>query len=575
MFKKRLFEFLPLILIIILAFFVRIIFLDIIPNAIGGDELVYVLTAKSIFVTGRDLSQTWNPWTIFLFNYPPGQNQAELLYFLYVPIVGLLNFSLFSTRILNLVLGVGLVLIIYEIAKELFDKKTALIAGLVAAFNPWFIYIGRTAYESIPAAFFYCLGFYVLLKTKERKILFSIPVFFLAFYSYIGTKIIFIPFVVLSLLYSYLYVNKRKYRSYYLTVLIFCLILVSFFIFRIAVNHSDSRVSEIFTPNAAEVAKEVRNQRQLFINTPLTALFENKYTEFFRISIVKLFKIFSFDYLFISGDNFFSILRNGLFYILDLFFIILGISAMYAKKKRTLLFLSIFILLSTVPHILHTASENNFTFHLSLLFPFLILITAYGINEFLSFFKGKAYRIISVFLAAFYLFLIFNFLNIYFFQHTLLGYFDFRLRVLSKYILLSDNRRVFIYSNTGGEYFRKYIFYTNAINLKNRDKIASDMKTGKYSLDNATFISCDSSLDSSLHKDRVIIFDANCNYIGREKPSLKVARLSDGGADFVIFNDSLCSKYNLKPYPHITTVDSFNVEKMDDKNFCETFITRQ
>jgi len=560
-------------LVIFLGFLVRFIFLDKIPNAIGGDELTYILTAKSIALTGKDLTQTWNPLSLFFFNYPPGQNQAELLYFLQIPFVGFIRSLLFSTRVLNLILGTGLIYLMYLIARELFDRKTALIAALVTSFNPWSIYIGRTAYESIPAAFLYMLGFYVLLRAKEKTILFSIPVFFLAFYSYIGTKIIFLPFVILTVLYSYLFINKKKYRKYYLIVLALCFILVAFFTFKTLVSPA-SRASEILTPFSSEITKTVNTQRHLFVQTPLTSIFENKYSEFIRISIAKLFKIFSFDFLFIFGDQFYSINRNGLFYVLDLFFILLSIGAMYVKKRKLLAILSLFIILTAVPHILHSANDSNFSFHLTLLVPFLILLIAYGINEFLSYFNGKAFYIVPILLVSLYIILITNFLNIYFFQHPLMGNFDFKLRLLSKYISLHKGKKFAIYSNGEASLFEKYIFYTDYVNSDNKEKIATDITEKNYSLGNVQISGCDSTIGPAREENKVIIFDTQCNYLGKDSPSLKIARLADGGADFVIFNDNLCSKYNLRRYPNITSLSSFDFEKMNSQRFCETFITR-
>ena len=70
-----------LLFVIILASILRLLWLDRVPSAIGGDELIYVLNAKSMLLSGSDLTGTWNPLSIFFFNYPPNQMQAELPYF--------------------------------------------------------------------------------------------------------------------------------------------------------------------------------------------------------------------------------------------------------------------------------------------------------------------------------------------------------------------------------------------------------------------------------------------------------------------------------------------------------------
>ena len=69
-----------LIAIILLAAFLRFFWLDRIPNAVSGDELTYIFTAKSMFLSGSDITHTWSPLSIFAFRYPPGEVQAELVF---------------------------------------------------------------------------------------------------------------------------------------------------------------------------------------------------------------------------------------------------------------------------------------------------------------------------------------------------------------------------------------------------------------------------------------------------------------------------------------------------------------
>lgn len=208
---------LPLFIIICLAALLRFTLLDRIPNAVGGDELTYIVTAKSIFLTGRDITGTWSPWSIFLFRYPPHEQQAELPYFLHLPFSGPFPFSLFTARIPFALLSIGIVIILYFLTKKLINVHAAIATGLIAAINPWLIYIGRTAYESTPATFFYLLGFYLLLSLRGSKLFISVPVFFLAFYSYIGMKLIFLPLIILFCLFAWSR-NRKDQKQYLLKI---------------------------------------------------------------------------------------------------------------------------------------------------------------------------------------------------------------------------------------------------------------------------------------------------------------------------------------------------------------------
>src|SRR3989344_5005970 len=104
--KKVLFSLLPLILVFLFAFLFRYIWLDKIPTAIGGDEIVYTLNAKASFITGHDIFGTWSPVNGLLFQYPKGEAQAELPYILNSFFVGPTDFSLFVSRVPNLIMGV-------------------------------------------------------------------------------------------------------------------------------------------------------------------------------------------------------------------------------------------------------------------------------------------------------------------------------------------------------------------------------------------------------------------------------------------------------------------------------------
>lgn len=570
--------YLPLILIILLASFLRLLWIDKVPNAIGGDELTYVINAKAMFLTGSDISGTWNPLSGFIFKYPAYTlPQAEFPYLLLAPIVGLTKLSLFDARITYSILSILSVLLIYLIAKELFDKKVGIIAGFIAAINPWFIYIGRTNYESSPAIFFFLLSLLVLLKAREWKILWSIPFLFLAFYSYIGTKLSFLPFVFLACLYSYFVVNKRKYFKQYALVSLSCFALVALFAasFVFKVSSSPSRLGEIFTPNDPVIAKQVDAIRKVSIQNPLTGVFENKFTIYFRVILTKLFKSLASDYLFVYGDNFFSILRHGMFYVLDALFLLIGIAGAYATKRKAFWFLLSLIFISTFPQILHTADLGNMVFHLSLMFPFLVILIAVGIWEILKLFKNKYYFYISsAIVILLYTFLLFNFLNIYFFQWTLQGYYDFHVRVFSKYVALADknNQQILIYSPSAPDIFKKYLFYSNSYNKDTYLKVRAIYKADKFTFGNLRFVGCDNTINPS-ETNALIVYDFNCGALKKDYKHIAIPRLSDGGQSYEIFNDKICSEFGLKRYPYGLKVSDFAIENQSQQKFCETFIT--
>jgi hypothetical protein len=50
--------------IILLALVFRLVWLDKVPTGITDDELGFVLNAKAVFLTGKDLSGVWSPFSL-------------------------------------------------------------------------------------------------------------------------------------------------------------------------------------------------------------------------------------------------------------------------------------------------------------------------------------------------------------------------------------------------------------------------------------------------------------------------------------------------------------------------------
>ncbi|MGH7246202.1 MAG: hypothetical protein ACREGI_04700, partial [Candidatus Levyibacteriota bacterium] len=181
----------PTLFFVILLFFIslffRTLFLQQIPTGISDDELSFIFNAKAFFLTGHTVTHPF----------------VEIPHILMAPFVGLFPFSLFWSKLPYAVIGSFLPVVLFFISLKLIGKKGAVFVGLVASINPWSIFFSRTAYEAPLAIFFLLFGFCMMLYAKSWKILFAFVPFFLGFYCYQGTKVIFIPFVLFLCLYSW------------------------------------------------------------------------------------------------------------------------------------------------------------------------------------------------------------------------------------------------------------------------------------------------------------------------------------------------------------------------------------
>lgn len=555
-----------LILSIILASGLRLIWLDKVPSAISGDELTYILTAKYMALNWSDAIGSWNPLSIFIFHYPH-QIQAEISYFLIFPFLKFFAMNIISVKFIFAILSIATVPLIYFITYEFFGKKTAVIASFIAAINPWSIFIGRTSFEVVPEIFFALLSLYVLLKAQGWKTLWSIPILAALFYSHISVKVIFLPLVFLMLIFIYLQ-NKRQNLKQYLIIATFCLALTLLFVLSIKTNPAFTRTSELISINDPVISKIVNQTRNLTIKNPLSYILVNKYTVTLNILITKFLKTFSFDYLFLTGDTFYGLYNHGLFYAVDVLFLISGFVFSFAKKRKVFYFLVAFLLISVVPQLIHTTELSNFAPHISLLFPVFIIFIAYGIKNISEF---KMSRLNLVIISGIYLVSLLYFINIYFYQFSLKENFDFKARVLSNYITRIDkNKRVIINTINPVDNFKKYIFYTNALSKKSAGVISNSLQNHSYILNNVTFVDCNKTDFSN----SVTIVDHDCGITETGFSSVSISRLSDGGSSYEVYNDNVCNNFMLNFYTDNIKLSDLSVEQLSKERFCKTYITR-
>lgn len=559
--------------ILLLAIVLRFALLGGIPTAITGDELIYPTTAKAIFLTGRDITGTWNPLSILAFRYPPGELQAELPYAIHLLFNSFLPFTLLSYRLPFALMSVGVVWVLYLIAKKLFNEKAAVVTGFLAAINPWFIVMGRTGYETTPATLFYLLGLYTVLVAKGKQLLFAIPLFMLGFYSYIGTKILFIPFIALSLVLARL-MNKKTETKYVWYIAIASVAFVVFFVSQM-ITSGQSRISDIVLPTSPAFAQKVDSIRKISIPTPLLPLMVNKYTMFAEHSVQKLFRVFSASYLFSDGDNFFLQARHSFFYPVDSVVVILGLAALFSYSHSLFLLISMFILLGAVPHVIHR-TQTDFSAHVALMFPFIILTLGFGISHLGDSLSHSAKKLFTLCFLSIYAVSLGNFVLVYFYQLPMQGAGDFQMRTLSKYLKIAAGEKpVIVYSTQGADIFKKYLLYTNSITTESLAELKKPVKpNAPITFNGITFTSCDNSVDVTA-PGAVHIVSNLCGFPTRNTDThTKLSRLSDGGTIFDIYNNEVCKRDTLFTYPQGITLSDFAIESMTPDEFCTTFVSK-
>ena len=140
-----------LLLIVLLAAALRLISLGQSPPGLNQDEATNAWNTQCLLKTGKD--QVGKSWPIF-YTRGLGGNRSTLFIYLSIPFQAIGGLNILTMRLPAAVVGIAAVLLIYLIAKRLFDQNVALLAALLLALNPWQLYQSRWGHEASVAPLF-------------------------------------------------------------------------------------------------------------------------------------------------------------------------------------------------------------------------------------------------------------------------------------------------------------------------------------------------------------------------------------------------------------------------------------
>lgn len=202
------------IIIFISAFFVRVYNLGLFP--LNHDEATWALTSVEHFdkVLGIPVA---------CFN---GYIRPFLIYFIFFT-KKIFSSTALAVRIPSAMVGVATVVLIYQLAKEMYGKRAGLISALLLSFLPWHVIQSRDGREMIATPFLGCLIALMLFKAIRKRsngylMLFWIFLGVGSFYTY-QLSILFVPIFVIVLLFlrkRFRWVKPRIFLAGILTFLI-------------------------------------------------------------------------------------------------------------------------------------------------------------------------------------------------------------------------------------------------------------------------------------------------------------------------------------------------------------------
>lgn len=339
-----------LVLVILLAIVLRIFYLGKIPNGFYSDEAAYGYNAFSLLKTARDEYGTFLPLAFKSF----GDYKAPLYIYFMVPFIGLFGLSEWSVRFSAAVLGIGSIILIYYLTRELFKNKSiALLSALFAAVSPFSLQFNRMAHENNLVVFLILSGLLFFLKSLKNVnyIFLSITAFILSIYTYHDARI-FTPLFMLVLIIIYrkqLILLKKKLLWGILLSILFLIPFISL----LRTDAFWSRPKFTIISSDAGISLRINDERGEDMQTKffIPSLYHNKIISYFLTFTDNYFKHFSFDFLFLTGDpvKIYQTLGNGILYIFTFPFLIYGLYYLFRQNLTHKWLIFSWLVLAPIP----------------------------------------------------------------------------------------------------------------------------------------------------------------------------------------------------------------------------------
>lgn len=381
-----------LIVILLLAAFMRIWDIDKVPVSLMADELDLGYQAYSFLKTGKDYFG--NPFPIHFQSFP--EWKTPLYIYSSVPTVAMFGISPLGVRLPSVVFGIVSVWFFYLLIKLMTNNwKIASLGALLLTVSPWHLQYSRAAFEVMEMFMLYLGGLYFFLRGLKNSKWLVLSAIFLALtpWAYSTAKL-FLPLTILALIIIWKKQLLALPRKHLVFAFIAFLVVVLPITWSTVFGGGTTRFSYISIFTDPTIAPEidfarfmdarVRSGGEAVVGTRVTfedKLFHNKVLMWGEELTSNYLKSFSTEFLFIKGD---TNLRHspeeiGQFYRFEVIFVLLGIfffvKTVDEKIKIFVLFWTIFAPLSSIL----TRDGGAHATRLLLLLPPLLIFITFGV----------------------------------------------------------------------------------------------------------------------------------------------------------------------------------------------------
>lgn len=353
-----------LVVLLIIASFVRLFKLADYPVSLNVDEVSIGYDAFSILKTGKDHFGISFP----LVFQSIGDFKNGAYIYLVAFTMAIIGVSDIAIRLPSAIFGITFVLVVYFLAKRLFKSKNIpYIFALLVTFSPWHIRLSRGGYEANVALTVLFVGILLFIKNIERKKSPIVSLILIIFSAYIyHSEKILAPILIIFL--YFIYRNKIGFRLKKLVINIFVLALVSL-----------PLLSTMFGQNRSSAVLASKDPEILLISNESInfSAFKNNYLMVYS-SVRRYFQFFDPSFLFIEGLEFtqHTNLNQGLFYLIETPFFFFGLyifirqKSSIFKNKEAFYIYCLVLLISALPAAI-TLNDYHIIRPYTLIFPFL------------------------------------------------------------------------------------------------------------------------------------------------------------------------------------------------------------
>lgn len=343
-----------LLLVVLLAFFLRFNQVTSDPPALNWDEVSIGYNAYSVLKTGHD---EWNQ--LFPIHFKAfGEYKLPGQIYFSIPGIWLFGLNELGVRITPVVYGTLTVLLLFLLVKQLWDNDwIALIAAGSLAISPWHIQLTRASFESSFSVFWVVLGVWLLLKAISAKgakinwyLTLGVLMFSISIYTYNSARV-FSPMFLLFLLWYFRDWVKIQKKNVIIASLIFLITMIPLFQFVLQTGGNSRYKLVSVTDDPGLIPRIEFNRNHSTLPRLLNVAINNRYTYVAYYVATNYLAHFTPGFLFLTGapHHQHNVQDMGEFYLFQAPLILFGLWILWKKKLKYRGVLIAWILLAFIP----------------------------------------------------------------------------------------------------------------------------------------------------------------------------------------------------------------------------------